>query len=70
MGKLSGHRYPCPLIPLPRTSPGGEKKYVALARSIFLLTFLSRNGLAAFPLSQMTTQILFDRNQFAFQVNC
>ncbi|KAA1237647.1 hypothetical protein FHL81_13870 [Agrobacterium tumefaciens] len=50
--------------------PGGEKKYVALARSIFLLTFLSRNGLAAFPLSQMTTQILFDRNQFAFQVNC
>ncbi|TRB06387.1 hypothetical protein EXN61_14540 [Agrobacterium tumefaciens] len=70
-GQALGLSQPSPPHPAAATfSPLGKKKYAAPARSIFLLTLLSRNGLAAFPLPQMTTQILFDRNQFAFQMNC
>ncbi|CUX38007.1 conserved hypothetical protein [Agrobacterium deltaense Zutra 3/1] len=47
--------------------PLGEKKYAALARSIFPLCFSARMDE---PFPPVTTAILFDRNQFAFQVNC
>ncbi|CAD0209260.1 hypothetical protein EN41_07940 [Agrobacterium tumefaciens] len=50
---------------------GGEKNHAALARSTSPLALRSMHDLATLARTpNITTAILFDRNQFAFQVNC